>query len=315
MVPNLFYCIIPAVLALIGIRKLRERSWGYCRNRVPLDNKVVVITGANSGIGFEVAKELASRNAMVVLACRKLDSAKEAIERIEQELKKKLKMRAMEVDLASLLSIKQFASNVQKLYPEVHILVNNAGVAYPKNEKHLTKDGFEIHFGINHLGHFYLTNLLLDKLKKSTPSRIIIVTSSLHEKGTIDLKNLESGKNLYANSKLANAYFCKELSKRVKDTGVSVYGVCPGWVYTALFRHSIRWYHYIMVAPIAYFFMRSPKQGAQTVIYCASEPGLEPESGSLFRNCSLYKSKVNFDENLGLHLWNESERLINQKMK
>ncbi|XP_044269838.1 retinol dehydrogenase 11-like isoform X2 [Tribolium madens] len=298
MVPKFVFCIIPAVLALIGIRKL-----------------LVVITGANSGIGFEVAKELASRNAMVVLACRKLNSAKEAIERIEQQFKRKLKMRAMEVDLASLLSIKQFASNVQKLYPEIHVLVNNAGIAYPKTEKHFTKDGFEIHFGVNHLGHFYLTNLLLDKLKKSTSSRIIIVTSSLLEKGTIDLKNLESGKNLYANSKLANAYFCKELSKRIKDTGVSVYGVCPGWVYTALFRHSIRWYHYIMVAPIAYFFIRSPKQGAQTVIYCASEPGIEPQSGSLFRNCSLYKSKVNFDENLAVQLWNESDRLINQKIK
>lgn len=166
----------------------------------------------------------------------------------------------MELDLASLLSIKEFAKNVQELYPEIHILINNAGVAYPKNEKHYTQDGFEIHFGVNHLGHFYLTKLLLETLKKSAPSRIIIVTSSLHEKGTIDLKNLECGKNLYSNSKLANAYFCKELSQRIKGSGVSVFGVCPGWVYSGLFRHSIRWYHYIIVAPIAYFFMRTPKQ-------------------------------------------------------
>lgn len=170
----------------------------------------------------------------------------------------------MELDLACLKSVKQFAFNVQQLYPEIHLLINNAGVAYPKNQLHFTEDGFEIHFGVNHLGHFYLTNLLLGTLKKSSPSRIIVISSSLHEKGKIDVNNLEVNQqissNFYANSKLANIYFCKELSKRIQNTGISIYAVCPGWVYTSLFRHSICWYHYILVAPIAYFFMRSPKQ-------------------------------------------------------
>jgi NAD(P)-dependent dehydrogenase (short-subunit alcohol dehydrogenase family) len=316
---NLVICLIPAVLVLIGIRKLRVRSWGYCENAVSLNNKVAIVTGANSGIGYQIAKALALKDAHIILACRNIDMAKKTILKIEKQLKKSVKMTAMELDLACLKSVKQFAFNVQQLYPEIHLLINNAGVAYPKNQLHFTEDGFEIHFGVNHLGHFYLTNLLLGTLKKSSPSRIIVISSSLHEKGKIDVNNLEVNQqissNFYANSKLANIYFCKELLKRTRNTGISIYAVCPGWVYTSLFRHSIRWYHYILVAPIAYFFMRSPKQGSQTAIYCATEPALERQSGLLYRNCSQYISKVTFDDNVALKLWNESERLINEKMK
>ncbi|KAJ3661428.1 hypothetical protein Zmor_005823 [Zophobas morio] len=314
---NLIICLIPAILVLFGLRKLRERSWGFCKNNTTLNNKVAIITGANSGIGYEVAKELASRNAEVILACRNVDLAKKAIMRIEKELQKKLKLRAMELDLASLKSIEQFVSNVQDQYPYIHILINNAGLAYPKNEIHLTENNFEMHFGVNHLGHFYLTTLLLNTLRKSAPSRIIIVSSSLHEKGEINIDSLETvaqGKNLYANSKLANIYFCKELAKRAKSTGLCTYAVCPGWVYTSLFRHSIRWYHYILVAPIAFFFMRSPKQGSQTIIYCATEPSLENQTGLLYRNCASYTSRVKFDDDTASKLWEKSEYLINSRL-
>ncbi|RZC36022.1 retinol dehydrogenase 11 [Asbolus verrucosus] len=317
-VPNIVLCLIPAILALIGIRKLRERTWGYCKNNVKLSNKVAIVTGANSGIGYEIVKELAARDAQVVLACRNLKSAKAAITEIEKQLNRTVKLIAMELDLASLKSIEQFAINVQKICPEINLLINNAGVAYPKNQMHKTQDGIEMHFGVNHLGHFYLTNLLLETLKKSRPSRVVIVSSFLHEKGKIDLENLEGniqGVNLYANSKLANVYFCRELSKRVENNGLNVYAVCPGWVYTSLFRHSVRWYHYILVAPIAFFFMRSPKQGAQTPIYCATDPSLTNESGLLYRNCSPYVSKIKFDDDIALKLWNESERLVSEKTK
>lgn len=171
----------------------------------------------------------------------------------------------MKLDLASLLSIEDFAKEVNKRYPKIDILINNAGVAYPKKELHKTSDGFEIHFGVNHLGHFYLTKLLQNALKQAEHSRIIIVSSSLHEKGAIDVANLkatltESNGKFYANSKLANVYFCREFAKRFPNNGVNTYALCPGWVYTALFRHAFKWYHYIMVAPIAFFYMKTPWQ-------------------------------------------------------
>lgn len=175
----------------------------------------------------------------------------------------------MELDLASLMSVKNFASKIQEEYPTINLLINNAGVSYPSHGKSMTvqtQDGNEIHFGVNHLGHYYLTKLLLNTLIKSQPSRVVIISSTLHEKGLINVDNLNNDQpfdikaKLYANSKLANIYYCRELSEQTKDTGVNIYAVCPGWVYTSLFRHSIKWYHYLVGAPIAFFFMRSPKQ-------------------------------------------------------
>lgn len=176
----------------------------------------------------------------------------------------------MELDLASLHSVKKFANHVKKQFQEINILVNNAGVAFPNTKRVETKDGFEVHFGVNHLAHFYLTNLLLEPLSASSSdnnSRIVVVSSSLHEKGEVNLNDLNSLRltkktNLYANSKLINIYFAQELARRTKSKKINVYACCPGWVYTGLFRHSIKWYHYFLAAPVAFFFMRSPKQAS-----------------------------------------------------
>ncbi|KAJ8927877.1 hypothetical protein NQ314_019621 [Rhamnusium bicolor] len=228
----------------------------------------------------------------------------------------------MELDLASLYSIKSFADNVKKHYKEINLLINNAGVAFPNKKRVETKDGFEVHFGVNHLGHFFLTNLLMELLAASSNScsRVVIVTSSLHEKGVLNLNDLNSVRtatryNLYANSKLANIYFAQELAKRVKSKNIRVYACCPGWIYTRLFRHSFKWYHYFLVAPVAFFFMRSPKQGAQTPIYCATEPDLEIETGLLYRDCMHYNSRVIFYDNVATKLWEETQNMINKIIK
>lgn len=168
----------------------------------------------------------------------------------------------MELNLASLKSIKMFATEVKKRYPVVHLLINNAGVAYPKNTYIHTEDKFEVHFGVNYLGHFYLTEQILDLLLKDDSSRVVVVSSLLHEKGIInidDLNNIQKKDvNMYANSKLGCVYFARELAKRNKS--LKVYTCCPGWVYTGLFRHSKRWYHFILLLPVAFFFMRTPWQ-------------------------------------------------------
>lgn len=129
----------------------------------------------------------------------------------------------MELDLGCLNSVSRFAQLVRKEFKKIDVLVNNAGVAYPRTQRLQTADGFEIHFGVNHLGHFYLTELLLD-LVEQAKGRIVVVASSLHEKGKIDLEALKKlefpeGENLYANSKLANVYFARELAKLTLNQG------------------------------------------------------------------------------------------------
>ncbi|KAL3284107.1 hypothetical protein HHI36_018275 [Cryptolaemus montrouzieri] len=305
------------ILIVYGIRKYIETKWGKCKNKIELNGKVAIITGANSGIGYEITKELVARNAKVILACRNLKKAEEAVKEISEKIKSSGVMIPMELDLASLKSIENFVTKFKEHHKELHILINNAGVSFPKTRRELTEDGFEIHFGVNHLGHFYLTNLLLDVLEKSKPSKIVIVSSKLHEKGKIHLEDLNSeddhGKeNLYSNSKLANAYFCKELAKRTSNRGIDVFAVCPGWVYTNLFRHvDIKWYHYILVAPIAFLFMRNAKQGSQTIVYCATEPGLQ--TGIIYRDCKMYESTHKFDPKVSVELWEKCEEIVKQK--
>lgn len=313
------YYILPTLLILIAVRKYRESKWGKCKNKVKLNGKLALVTGANSGIGFEIAKELAARNAQVILACRSLDKANAAIEEIKKSLLNNPTLIPMKLDLDSLSSIKEFSQLVKKNHSKIDILVNNAGVAYPRSQRLQTADGFEIHFGTNHLGHFYLTNLLED-LVVHAKGRVVVVASSLHEKGKIDLKSIknlefEDGENLYANSKLANVYFAQELARRTKEKGIKVYALCPGWVYTGLFRHSFKWYHFILIAPVAFFYMRNSKQGAQTAIYCATEPSLENESGLLYRDCKNYNSKVIFYDRIARELWEESEKMIKSVVK
>ncbi|CAH1155267.1 unnamed protein product [Phaedon cochleariae] len=316
----LSYYILPTFLLLFIIRKVRESKWGKCKNNVQLDGKTAIVTGANSGIGFEIARELAQRKAHVIVACRTLEKAREACLQIHAKLKSdQAVLIPMEVNLASLKSIKNFAEEVNKNHEEINILVNNAGVSFPNSQRMLTEDKFEIHFGVNYLAHFYLTSLLL-KLLSIAPSRVIVVASSLHERGEInlsDLNHLHSTKktNLYANSKLANVYFAQELARRIESNHVRVYACCPGWVYTGLFRHSLKWYHYILIAPVAFFFMRSAKQGAQTPIYCATESSIENETGLLYRDCKPYNSKAIFYDNVGIKLWEQSQQMINDATK
>ncbi|XP_060535877.1 retinol dehydrogenase 11-like [Cylas formicarius] len=311
-----FYAI-PAVLFLILLRKYRESKWGRCTNRVKLDGKVALVTGANSGIGFEVAKELARRDAQVILACRTLDNARRASDKIKRQLDNAPGLIPMAVNLSSLKSVKDFAAEVKRDFSKLDLLVNNAGVAYPKGHKLETSDGFEVHFGVNHLGHFFLTNLL-EPLLANAKGRVVVVASSLHEKGRLNLHDLNGSEappkeNLYANSKLANVYFAQELARRTKEKGVKVYAVCPGWVYSALFRH-FRWYFYVMVAPVAFFFMRNCKQGSETVVYCATEPKLDAETGLLYRDCAHYNSKTIFYDKVAKELWQRSQDMIDGVM-
>ncbi|XP_065346721.1 retinol dehydrogenase 12-like [Cloeon dipterum] len=318
-------CVAATAVGLWLVRKLRERQWGYCRSRRTLEGRVCIVTGANGGIGFEVAKDLARRKARVILACRNLNNARKAVEDIRREGILTGELIPMQLDLSSLESIREFSKEALEQFQEIHLLVNNAGVYVPVAEKQKTADGFELHFGVNHLGHFLLTNLLIERIVKSKPSRIVTVSSTLHEKGEIDFDNLqlEDLSNLdpkksrtnpgYCNSKLANALFSQELAQRVPE-GVSSYAVCPGFTLTNLFRSfNPKFYHYIMFAPIMYWYMRSATQGAQGVIACAVSEDFEGQSGLFYKDCKLYKSKADLNPEIAKKLWEKSQELVSLK--
>ncbi|XP_033214606.1 retinol dehydrogenase 12-like [Belonocnema kinseyi] len=318
MVSTLCYIILPVVFIIGLLRKCREYSWGKCRNVKNLNGRIFIVTGANSGIGKETAKELAKRKATVIMACRNVQNVRKAIAEIRTEVTSG-ELIPMELDLASLKSIREFATQVLHEFSEIHVLINNAGVYVPLKEQAFTENGFEVHFGVNHLGHFLLTYLLLERLKASAPSRVVIVTSKLLESGTIDFSNLNGEKGLategrmnpsYCNSKLANAYFGFELAKRMKGTGVCVYMVCPGFTYTGLFRHVKRsWLHYIIFSPIALLYLRTANQGAQTVVHCATNFSASIENGKIYRDCKLYEPKMKLDPEVAVKLWDVSAKL------
>ncbi|XP_063830938.1 retinol dehydrogenase 14-like [Ostrinia nubilalis] len=325
--PSVIYAAVPiSVLVAIGLlRKWRSRNWAKCRSNTCLRGKTYLITGASSGIGLETAKALVKRKARIIMACRDVAKAKALIAGIRKEQPYGGELIPMQLDLASLESIEKFVEVIKAGFYKIDVLINNAGVAVPLKLDLKTKEGFEIHFGVNHLGHFYLTQLLIEHLKKGSPSRIVIVSSTLHEKGEINFNDLNSraeieeakqgktrGRHIsaYQNTKLMNCYFMRALADRLKGTGIDVSSCCPGFCYTSLFRYSIKWYHYILMAPVFLLFMKTAKQGSETVVYCASDYSIEGKTGKMYRECAEYDSKYPFDKEVETKLWEVSEQLI-----
>uniref|UniRef100_A0A0V0GBR5 Putative dehydrogenase with different specificities related to short-chain alcohol dehydrogenase n=1 Tax=Triatoma dimidiata TaxID=72491 RepID=A0A0V0GBR5_TRIDM len=317
-----FIWLISVPVALYLFRKFRVYKWGQYNEQKTLKDKVFVVTGGSSGLGKETVKELASREATVIMACRDLQKAKTVVAEIRSKIKGG-ELIPMELDLASFDSIRHFSKEVKEKFSQINVLINNAGVSIPRaaDQNLKTEDGHEINFGTNHLGHFLLTNLLMEKLEQSTPSRVVIVSSKLHESGTIDFNNLQGERGFppglrnpaYNNSKLANIYFCRELSKKLSN-GVETYALCPGFCYTSLFRHSkFKWYQYLLFAPVAFIFMKSANQGCQTILYCALSDDVTGKSGKVFRDCKLYESAYKFDDNVQNKLWVISENLTKLK--
>ena len=226
----------------------------------------------------------------------------------------------MELNLASIKSIREFSKNFHKVENRLDILINNAGVmACPKS---YTEDGFEMQMGVNHLGHFLLTNLLLDLLKKSAPSRIVIVSSEGHKISNInreDFMNEESYSKLkvYGQSKLANILFANEMARKLKGTGVTVNSCHPGLVHTNLGRHmnDFNWIRPIYRAILKPFY-KNPYEGAQTQIRLAVDPSLENVSGKYFSDCEeVLPSKAAQDNETAAWLWRKSATLIYDKFQ
>ena len=229
-------------------------------------DRVVVVTGANTGIGFETAAALAARHAKVVLACRNAQKAGDAIERIRARTPG-ADLEFLELDLASLGSVKRFAGAFDSAHDRLDLLINNAGVMAPPLGH--TEDGFELHFGCNHLGHFALTGRLLAHLEATPGARVVTVSSLTHRMAAVDFDNLNAEKGYrkmaaYGQSKLANLLFTLELQRRLEQTGSKVLAVAahPGWTVTEIQRHSPLIEFFTPLAP-------GPDLGALTTLRAA----------------------------------------------
>ncbi|XP_034017950.1 retinol dehydrogenase 14b [Thalassophryne amazonica] len=304
---------------LLVLRRLFPRQKTIQLLRYPTDmmrGKTVIVTGANSGIGKAVAGELVKLQARVIMACRDRRSAEEAAEDIRSQAGPQHgELVVKHLDLASLASVRKFCQEINEEEPKLDVLINNAGVYQCPYMK--TEDGFEMQLGVNHLGHFLLTHLLLELLKSSAPSRIVVVSSKLYKHGQINFDDLNSEKNYnkafcYSQSKLANLLFTLELARHLEGTGVTVNALTPGIVRTNLGRHvEIP----VLAKPLfnlaSLVFFKSPLEGAQTPLYLACSPEVEGVSGKCFANCKEEQLMAKAtDAEAATKLWHISKRMV-----
>jgi NAD(P)-dependent dehydrogenase (short-subunit alcohol dehydrogenase family) len=280
-----------------------------------IEGKVVLITGGTSGIGKAAALALASMGAEVVIVGRNRERGESAAEEIRRESGNE-KVSLMVADLSAQADVRRLAEEFKERHDRLDVLVNNAGLMQSKRTE--TPDGIETQLAINHLAPFLLTNLLLDLLKASAPSRIVTVSSDAHRWAKLDLDDLQSSKRyrgmqVYGTTKLANILFTRELAERLEGTGVAANALHPGGVNTN-FGNDQR-------GPMSLLFrafkplMRTPEQGADTLVYLASSPEVEGMTGKYLADRKVkVASDVAYDETLQKELWEASEELTDLKV-
>lgn len=248
-----------------------------------MQGKYVLVTGGNSGMGLATTIEMARRGATVIMACRSRERGEAALADAKRQSGSS-DISLMLCDLASFGSIRAFAEEFKVRYPVLDVLINNAGVVAVKRQ--LTEDGFEMDFGVNHLGHFLLTNLLLEQLTAAEQGRIVVVASGAYKIGALHLDDhtLLRGFNpakAYARSKLANILFTRELASRLQGSGVTINAVHPGAVGTSIGVNRETGFGRSLLKLLSYFFL-TPEQGADTAVYLATEPSLREVTGQYY---------------------------------
>jgi NAD(P)-dependent dehydrogenase (short-subunit alcohol dehydrogenase family) len=283
-----------------------------------MTGKTVVITGGNSGIGLETAVALSKAGARTLITARDRARGEAAVADIRARSGSD-DVDLVVFDLASMASIREGAAAILQRCGRIDVLVNNAGVVL--SDRRETVDGFEATFAVNHLGHFVLTDLLLERIKQSAPGRIVNVASTAHKgarKG-LDFDDLQStraygGMQVYSKSKLANIYFTTELARRLEGTGVTVNCLHPGTVATGYGRDGdasgVLAFGVTVIRP----FILSAAQGARTSIYLASSPEVAGVTGQYFVKFSARKPSARAqDDEAARRLWKLSEELVAEK--
>jgi dehydrogenase/reductase SDR family protein 13 len=274
-----------------------------------LDEKTYLVTGANTGIGRETARALARRGASVVFACRSADRTQPVIDAIAAETGAGDRLQFVALDLGNLRSVRAAAETFLSAGQPLHGLINNAGLA---GRRGLTESGFELAFGTNHIGHFLLTTLLLARLRESAPARIVNVSSEAHKSATaIDWDAVRrptktrTGMREYAVSKLANVLHAQELARRLDGDGVTTYALHPGVIASDIWR-QVPW----PIRPLLTLRMKSPAEGAQTTLYCATSPDVENESGGYYDDSKPAEPGAGATPELAAELWERSEAWV-----
>lgn len=277
-----------------------------------IEGRTVLVTGGNSGIGAAAAAALAERGAHVVITARDVDRGREAAAGMPGSVE------VMPLDLASLQAVRGFAARFLASHDDLCVLVNNAGLFTGRRK--VSEDGYEMMFAVNHLGHFLLTNLLLERLAASAPSRVITVASSGHHMAGDGLalddpaaehRSFRATKE-YGRSKLANVLFTRELARRTSESGIQVFAVHPGTVRTRIAQDGdslfAGWYWKLRGR-----WMLTPEQGADTIVWLATEPDPAGVSGDYLTNRKPGKlSRHAADEGLAAALWARSEELVDR---
>jgi NAD(P)-dependent dehydrogenase (short-subunit alcohol dehydrogenase family) len=270
-----------------------------------LSGRTFLVTGANTGIGLATATGLADRGGRVFVACRSAEKGRAAVAGISAGTGNNAVV-FLPLDLADLASVRACADEFLARGEPLHVLINNAGVAGTRG---LSKDGFELAFGVNHLGHFALTTALLDCLAAGAPARVVTVSSDAHYQAPgIDFEAVRrptasrTGLREYAVSKLSNVLFSQELARRAQGRGVTTYALHPGVVASDIWRR-VPW----PVRPLMKLRMLSTEQGAATSLYCATSPELAGVSGRFYADCRERAANAVATPKLAGALWERSE--------
>ncbi|MBP9151871.1 MAG: SDR family oxidoreductase [Flavobacteriales bacterium] len=282
-----------------------------------MKGKTVVITGGNAGIGKATAIALAKKGAEIVITSRSEDKAKSAIAEIKSTSGNPA-VNYILVDLSSQESVRKAAKEINTICPRIDVLINNAGCYI--SDLQLNTDGIEMQFGTNHIGHFLLTNLILDNIKASGKARIINLSSIAHKSTrTLNFDDINyqkeeyGGWKSYSRSKFCNILFTKELAQRLEKDGITVNAVHPGGVRTEIAEKNANWFTklgWIVMKPL----MITVEKGAATSIHLASSPQVEGITGHYWAMSKQYWSnKPSQDPELAKNLWLKSEELVAQK--
>jgi len=280
-----------------------------------MHGKVVVVTGSNTGIGFETALGVAQQGATTILACRNQAKAEAAAKEVTQRTWND-DVHVVSLDLADLASVRKAAEDILAGWERLDVLVNNAGGTW--SEHLLTAQGFEYTFGVNHLGHFYLTNLLSERLRTSAPARVVSVTSMGHHfaRGGMQFDDLQSekryqGMEAYCRSKLANILFIRELATRLDGSGVTSNAAHPGWVRSRFGMDGDTKAGTSVGMYVLRPFQIGPARGARTSIFLATSPEVAGKTGMYWvRSKPGHMSQDARDDAAAERLWDESEQML-----
>jgi retinol dehydrogenase-12 len=273
-----------------------------------LAGRTFMVTGGNTGIGRATAAGLARRGGRVYVACRSQEKGRRAVADIVAATGSDA-VAFLPLDLADLASVRRCAEEFLALGEPLHVLINNGGVA---GQRGITKDGFELAFGVNHVGHFALTTALLDRLAASAPARVVTVASDAHYQARgVDFEAVRrptasvTGMREYAVSKLCNVLFSQELARRVQGRGITTYALHPGVVASDIWRR-VPW----PIRPLIKLRMISPEEGAKTSLYCATSGSVAAASGRFYDNSREREPSKVATPDLARALWEHSQAWV-----